>query len=98
MHLNPTPISKGGRGRGDRDVCCEVVSSVCDRRVVFMGYQHGCLNKTPEKNDTISCGANMDGEISQVAAPSRAWMMQLMSALSLREILLIGYLISSNQP
>lgn len=63
-----------------------------------MGYQHGCLNKTPEKNDTTSCGANMDGEISQVAAPSRAWMMQLMSALSLREILLIGYLISSNQP
>lgn len=39
-HLNPTSTSKGGRGRGDRDVCCEVVSSVYDRRVAFMDYPH----------------------------------------------------------
>lgn len=97
-HLNPTPTSKGGRGLGDRDVCCEVVSSVYDRRVAFMDYPHYFETRLLKKNDTTSWRANMDGEISQGPAPSCAWMMQLMSALSLREILLIGYLIASNQP
>lgn len=96
-------LSKCGRGRGNPKSqgpgCLLWDGTLCIwQESCFYGISVWLFKRDPWKKMTPPVDVpTWMGNFTR-SCPSRAWMTQLTRSLSLREILLIGYLISSNRP